>query len=326
MTLRLNGDNSGFTEIKAADTAGDNSIKLPAGNGSANELLKNGGTAGELEFASDVVVDSSDRLLVGTSTFVGTGGGAQLQVIQNDTGDLRTITMGSTAVDQKLHMGAFSSGVSYITWGGYYDSAWTTDDTANTLCIGAIQLTSQTTGSDIVFRTQTSANTSPADRIQIKSNGALALLNGCPGIDFSGIQTNAGGMSSETLDAYEEGTWTPSLSGASGVVYSGQTGYYLRIGGLVFVQGVISMSTAPTGGSNIHISLPFASATSKSVSINYLPMNRVDAFSPSNKPKTAGVYLNSVSLFFYTEAGNVYNYPSAFTTGVLSFAGCYSIT
>ena len=47
MTLRLNGDNSGFTEIKAADTAGDNSIKLPAGNGSANRMLQNGGTAGD---------------------------------------------------------------------------------------------------------------------------------------------------------------------------------------------------------------------------------------------------------------------------------------
>lgn len=52
MTLRLNGSNSGFTEVKAPDTAGSNTITLPTSNGSANQYLKNGSTAGALEFGT----------------------------------------------------------------------------------------------------------------------------------------------------------------------------------------------------------------------------------------------------------------------------------
>lgn len=52
MTLRLNGSTSGFTEINAPAAAGSNTLILPTSNGSANQFLKNGGTAGTLEFAS----------------------------------------------------------------------------------------------------------------------------------------------------------------------------------------------------------------------------------------------------------------------------------
>ena len=52
MTLRLNGSNSGFTEVKAPATAGSNTLILPTSNGSADQYLKNGSTAGTLEFAS----------------------------------------------------------------------------------------------------------------------------------------------------------------------------------------------------------------------------------------------------------------------------------
>ena len=52
MTLRLNGSNSGFTEVKAPATAGSNTITLPTSNGSASQYLRNSSTAGELEFGA----------------------------------------------------------------------------------------------------------------------------------------------------------------------------------------------------------------------------------------------------------------------------------
>ena len=52
MTIRLNGSNSGFTEVKAPATAGSNTLTLPTSNGSANQVLKNSATAGALEFAA----------------------------------------------------------------------------------------------------------------------------------------------------------------------------------------------------------------------------------------------------------------------------------
>ena len=68
MTIRLNGATSGYTELDAPAVAGSNTLVLPGGNGSAGQLLKNGSTPGNLEFSSNVSIDSSGRLLVGTST------------------------------------------------------------------------------------------------------------------------------------------------------------------------------------------------------------------------------------------------------------------
>ena len=52
MTLKLNGSSSGYTAIDAPAAAGSNTLTLPANNGSANQYLKNTGTAGILEFAT----------------------------------------------------------------------------------------------------------------------------------------------------------------------------------------------------------------------------------------------------------------------------------
>lgn len=48
--IRLNGTTSGYTEIAPPAVAGDNTITLPSSNGSANQILKNSGTAGVLEY------------------------------------------------------------------------------------------------------------------------------------------------------------------------------------------------------------------------------------------------------------------------------------
>ena len=51
MTLRLNGSSSGYTEIDAPAAAGSNTLTLPTGNGSADQVLKTDGS-GALSFAS----------------------------------------------------------------------------------------------------------------------------------------------------------------------------------------------------------------------------------------------------------------------------------
>ena len=66
MTLRLNGSSSGFTEVKAPAAAGSNTITLPTSNGSAEQFLKNSGTAGTLEYSS--MVETSTGVGIGTSS------------------------------------------------------------------------------------------------------------------------------------------------------------------------------------------------------------------------------------------------------------------
>ena len=66
MTLRLAGSTSGYTEIDAPAVAGSNLITLPSGNGSANQFLKNGSTAGSLGWSS--MVETATGVGIGTST------------------------------------------------------------------------------------------------------------------------------------------------------------------------------------------------------------------------------------------------------------------
>ncbi len=50
--VRLNGSTSGYSELSAPAVAGSNTLTLPTGAGSANQLLKNGSTAGALAFGT----------------------------------------------------------------------------------------------------------------------------------------------------------------------------------------------------------------------------------------------------------------------------------
>ena len=67
MTLRLNGSTSGYTEIDAPAVAGSNTLVLPTGAGSAYQVVRNGATAGSLEFADKIVSGTAVASTSGTS-------------------------------------------------------------------------------------------------------------------------------------------------------------------------------------------------------------------------------------------------------------------
>lgn len=65
--VRLNGSTSGYTELAAPAVAGNNSIALPTGNGSAYQVVRNGASAGSLEFADKIVSGTAVASTSGTS-------------------------------------------------------------------------------------------------------------------------------------------------------------------------------------------------------------------------------------------------------------------
>jgi hypothetical protein len=67
MPVRLNGSTSGYTELSAPAVAGNNSIALPTGNGSAYQILRNGATAGSLEYVDNLVLGTAQNSTSGTS-------------------------------------------------------------------------------------------------------------------------------------------------------------------------------------------------------------------------------------------------------------------
>lgn len=54
------------------------------------------------------------------------------------------------------------------------------------------------------------------------------------------------GLGKIAKEDYEEGIWTPALN-RTGIVYEKQTGRYIKIGKMVFIEGYIKLSSAGTG-------------------------------------------------------------------------------
>lgn len=82
------------------------------------------------------------------------------------------------------------------------------------------------------------------------------------GIIFPGTQVAS--ANANTLDDYEEGSWTPTIGGSggqSGQVYSVQIGRYIKMGRLVVVTGFVGLSTVGTITTNAEIKgLPFTAS------------------------------------------------------------------
>jgi len=85
-------------------------------------------------------------------------------------------------------------------------------------------------------------------------DGDLVIGTASKGVDFS-ANANAPGMTSELLDWYEEGTWTPSVGG--GATYDIQSGSYVRIGQFVTVHFDIQINNISAGSLTTISGLPF---------------------------------------------------------------------
>jgi hypothetical protein len=113
------------------------------------------------------------------------------------------------------------------------------------------------------------------NRIITGSNGGtLGLGNGAYSVNGTGITfpaTQNASSDANTLDDYEEGTWTPVLSGTStppGLSYSA-AGKYVKVGNQVTANFFIYVDTVSSQGSgNMTVSLPFTVASSNNADEN----------------------------------------------------------
>jgi hypothetical protein len=90
--------------------------------------------------------------------------------------------------------------------------------------------------------------------------GNLVIGTAGKGIDFS-INPNPGGMTSELLNDYEEGTWTPNQGPGLTVVGAfSSSGTYTKVGRQVTINFSVSGATSIAGasGGTICTNLPFA--------------------------------------------------------------------
>jgi hypothetical protein len=99
-----------------------------------------------------------------------------------------------------------------------------------------------------------------------------------PTINLTGGQivfpsTQSASANANTLDDYEEGTWTPALArvGASTLTYTLQNGNYVKIGKQVTVTFRVHINAVTTQGSSVNYvtNLPFPAITAASSNIYF---------------------------------------------------------
>ncbi|MDP6584821.1 MAG: hypothetical protein QF535_09200, partial [Anaerolineales bacterium] len=100
-----------------------------------------------------------------------------------------------------------------------------------------------------------SFTTNAATAMQIDSSGDVTVSTGNlvigtsgKGIDFSATADSSGTMTSELLDDYEEGTWTPTLNNTGGTPsYTWQVGKYVKVGRHVWLTANVKFTVTPSG-------------------------------------------------------------------------------
>ena len=152
-------------------------------------------------------------------------------------------------------------------------------------------------------------------------SGNVILASG-KGIDFS---ATAGTGTSELLDDYEEGTWTPAYAADGGgptVTYSTQTGTYTKIGRVVTITCSITINTVSGGSGTLRIyGLPFNNGTNTSGLTNGFVYN----FVTSPQQYNIGAGLNSILLYQNTLTNTLSTAADLQASAYLFISGSYTV-
>ena len=185
-------------------------------------------------FGTDIIGFSEggvEAMRIDASGNVGIGG-----AVTNDGGYGRCLQVTGTEAALELKAG---SDFSYVAQNGT-----------------TLQIRNNATAGAMTFATVST------ERARFNATGALVFAGGTTTADGIGITfpaTQQASSNANTLDDYEEGTFTPTAIGGSSAgttTYTSQNGKYTKIGRLVTARFNISYSSL-TGTGELVISLPF---------------------------------------------------------------------
>lgn len=280
-------------------------------NGAHSWHIAPSGTAGNaISFTQAMTLDASGNLLLGTTSarsaisntslfqIEGTtlaGSSASIICNTNDTsggrltlGKSRGTSLGSnTVVQSGDNLGA-------ILFAGANGTNLADTGASITAVVDATP-GSGDMPSRLVFSTTADGAGTPTERMRITNDGYLRLAS-------KGIQFNGDTADANSLDDYEEGTFTPTIVGttvAGTGTYTVQIGRYTKIGNRV-LYSVTILWTAHTGTGNMELTgLPFTSqATANNIPSVSITSSNLTV--PANSYPTAVVVNNSTSIRFYS--------------------------
>ena len=132
----------------------------------------------------------------------------------------------------------------------------------------------------------------------VMSTGNLVPSTAAKGVNFT-ANTPLAGMTSQLLNWYEEGTWTPTVSAGSGTItsYTLTSANYTRIGREVTANVVLTITVAGTGAGALGVTLPYTNGAA--ISCGAGRENALTGF-------MLQAYVNASSNLL-----NIYNYANA---------------
>jgi len=293
MTLILNGTDNSATTPAVTGTDTDTGVYYPAANQVA--LATNGTLA--------LLVDASRNIGIGVTPSVSTLNG----FIEGFYGSI-----------------GFTSGLGVsIAGNAYYDSNW------------KYKLASTAT-----LQSQDSAGfkwfTAPTGTVgnAITFTQSLGLIHGSTltlagGTSSSGTgiafpATQSASSDANTLDDYEEGTFTPVLnrdSSSPTVTYTDRQGKYTKVGNVVTVSiSVVAASVSPTGSGNTTITgLPFANG-----STTYTGQGAI-GYNTAAVNTLSGSWIASTSVYFRSGTRSDGNDGGGWQTGYYDMSITYLV-
>jgi hypothetical protein len=171
-----------------------------------------------------------------------------------------------------LNTNSVGTGSGTATIGSYYgfrhvgltNGANGTITTAHELSLGGISNSGTITNKFAIHQADTTSTNYFGSRLLLgttTNNASGGILQLSSGITFPATQVAS--SDANTLDDYEEGTWTPTVNGynsAPTITYTSQTGTYTKVGRQVTVSFKIVVATSIGGSGEILVAgLPFTS-------------------------------------------------------------------
>lgn len=172
-------------------------------------------------------------------------------------------------------------------------------DTITPTRLNGLAITNATMATNKVLG-RTTAGTGAVEELSTTGSGSVVLATS-PTIatpTITGAITASGGQiafpatqvpsaDANTLDDYEEGTWTPTLGGTA--TYTLQQGIYTKIGRLVHVHCRLSVNNIGTGSQTTISGLPFTAAVATAGVVSYFA-------SAANSFTSMGCYTNGTDI------------------------------
>jgi hypothetical protein len=144
---------------------------------------------------------------------------------------------------------------------------------------------------------------------------------------LSGGAYLGGTAAANHLDDYEEGTWTPTLFYASNLVYGSQSGKYIKIGRMVYVEFYINVTShTNTDTSLIHIAgLPFTPNANDTllITINTPESTLLKRNSDDSTPSSGGRIVNLADINICGQGTAYISYDECNSSGDLTGAAYY---